>query len=105
MTNNKGTLILGIGLGLLGAAIIIYLVKRNQTQLMTAQPMETQFANPMPVQQPTSMQQSSNLSINEMSNNENADVLYKNDEKWEIERADDGSIKSINVKRDVKANK
>lgn len=36
---------------------------------------------------------------------DNINTLYNNDEKWEIDRAEDGSIKSINVKRDVKVNR
>lgn len=87
MVNNN--LIIGVGLGVLASAIFIHLLSKKQQDTL---PYTTNVKN------------LEDDVYNNLDNNLD-NTIYKNDEKWEIVRDNDGSIKSLNVIRDVKVNK
>lgn len=95
MGNND--LIIGIGVGLLAGVCIVYLINIMKTPVNV-------------IDNPQVQSQVINEVINEDKYNNNDyndynDIIYKNDEQWEIERDEDGTIKSLNIIRDVKVNK
>lgn len=87
MASNKVILLIGIGIGIIGAIVVIYILKDRQFKISEIK------------------HESVDNSHNLIKNLANDNTAYNNDENWVIERNNDGSIKAINVKRDVKVNR
>lgn len=106
MGNND--LIIGIGFGLVVGALIVYLINNKQapTYIPDNLQAQSQIINDNNYKHNDyNDNYNDNNDNNDNYNDNNNNTIYKNDEKWEIERDEDGTIKSLNIIRDVKVNK
>ena len=69
-------------------------------QPIQPQPQPYVIVQPQPVQSQENLQ----LQHTQQNNLQDSNTIYKNNEKWEINRGADGRIKSLNIIRDVKKN-
>lgn len=106
---------LGMGLGILiGGFFTAIILKSRETQAAQTQTMQPVHLQSPPINlypvireevKPPMQVQEAKVQIPEAPKPPAIEqITYKNNEKWVIERGEDGSIKSLNVVRDAKVN-